>query len=111
MAQNGDILITLSIQTINEILLIPQIGSLTQFSPATLMDLYHKLTFPQRAQIFEIILLEDAKLPKRNPPYSFSMFFDASRHFISFLSYLLGYPDHQSIDEVILVFLSIFNIY
>lgn len=46
MAQNGDILITISAQTITEMLLVPQIDSLTQLSPTTLMDLYHKLTFP-----------------------------------------------------------------
>lgn len=64
MAQNGDIMIAIFVQTINEMLLFPQIDSFTQFSPATLMDLYHKLTCPHRAQIFEMFLPEDEEFPK-----------------------------------------------
>lgn len=92
-------------------ILIPQLDSLSHFSPETLIDLYHKLTFPQRAQKFEIFLPKDEKLPKINPPYSFSMFPEASRHCISLLSYLLGYLDDHSVDDTILGFLSIFNKY
>lgn len=109
MAHNGDILITIPVQTINEMLLVPLIDFLTQFSLEALTDLYHKLTFPQRAQIFKIVFPEDAEFPKRNPPYSSTMFLEASGHCISLLSYLLGYRDNQSIDEVILGLLSIFN--
>jgi len=111
VAQNGDILIIISTETIHQMLLIHQLDSLSHFSPETLMDLYHKLTFPQIAQILEFFLREDAELQKRNPSYSSSMFPEASRHCISLLSYLLGYPDDQSIDETILGFLSIFNKY
>ncbi len=73
------------------------------------MDLYNKLTFPQRALIFELFLPEDVELPKRNPPYSSSMFPEATRHIISLLSYLLGYENDQLIDESILGFFSIFS--
>ena len=72
-------------------LLIPQYDSLTHFSPVALMDLYHKLNFPHRNHILKFFLLEDVKIPKNNPPYSSSIFPEASKHCISLLSYLLGY--------------------
>ena len=53
---------------------------------------------------------EDVGLPKKNPPYPSSIFLEASRHYISLLSYLLGYPYDQFFYESILGFLSIFNI-
>lgn len=92
VAQNGDILITFSTKTINKMLLIPDSDSLSYFSTTALIDLYHKLTFPQRAQIFEIILPEDAKVPKKNPPYQTSMFLERAKYIISIISFLLGYP-------------------
>lgn len=52
---------------------------------------------------------EDVELPKINPPYSSSMFPDATRHIISLLSYLLGYENDQLVDECILGFFSIFS--
>ena len=82
MIQNGNILITITTQNINQTLLIPSSDSLTYFSPTTLMDLYNKLTFPQKALIFENLLPEDVELPKIDPPYSSSMFPEATRHII-----------------------------
>lgn len=70
MTQNGNILITITAPNINQMLPIPSSNSLSHFSPVTLMERYNKLTFPHRALIFEIFLLEDAEIPKRNPPYA-----------------------------------------
>jgi hypothetical protein len=49
-----------------------QITRAEAFSPLTLevlTDMYQKLSFPQRAQIFELFLPENAPIPKTNPPY------------------------------------------
>ena len=73
------------------------------------MDLYQKLTFPQRAQIFEIFLPEDVELPKKNPPYPASMFPERAKHIISLVSFLLGYQIDQWVYEAILGYLSIFS--
>lgn len=89
--------------------LIPQNDSLSLFSQAALMELYHKFTFPQRAQIFETFLPDDVELPKRNPPYPSSMFPEATRHIISLLSCLLVYPDDKIVDEPILGYFSNFS--
>jgi len=90
-------------------LLILENNSLSFFSTTVLIDLYHKLTFPQRAQIFEIFLPEDAELPKKNPPYPTSMFPERSKHIISLVSCLLGYQTDQWVHESILGYLSIFS--
>lgn len=92
-----------------EMLLIPESDSLSLFSTATLIKLYRKLTFPQRAQIFEIFLPKDAELPKKNPPYLASMFLERAKHIISLIYCLLGYQSNQWVDEAILGYLSIFS--
>ena len=43
-------------------------------------------------------------------PHASSIFPIASKHYISLLSYLLGYPNDETIDEPILGFLSIFSL-
>lgn len=109
MTQDGKILITVTAHSINQMLMIPSSDSLNHFSPAALMDLSNKLTFPQRALILELFLPKDVELLKRNPPYSSSVFPEATRHIISLLSYLLGYENDQLVDESILEFFSIFS--
>jgi hypothetical protein len=79
------------------------------FSIEALNDLYQKLSFPQRAQIFEIFLPEDAQLPKKNPPCPSSIFSVRANQIISILCYLLGYFSNEWVDEPILGFLSIFS--
>jgi hypothetical protein len=64
----GEIIFTVTPETIDQMLQIPQSDSTTPFSVKALNELYQKLTFPQRAPIFEIFLHEDAQLPKKNPP-------------------------------------------
>jgi hypothetical protein len=68
------------------------------------------MNFPQRAQIFEIFLPEDAQFPKKNPPYSSSIFIVKANQIISMLSYMLDYYSDEWVDEPILGFLSIFSI-
>lgn len=46
MTQDGKNLITITAQSINQMLMIPSSNFLNHFSPATLMDLYNKLNFP-----------------------------------------------------------------
>jgi hypothetical protein len=70
----SEILFTITSKTIDHMLQIPRNDSTTLFSVEALNDLYHKLTFPERAHIFEIFHLEDAQLPKKNPPYHSSIF-------------------------------------
>jgi hypothetical protein len=63
-------------------------------SPLTieiLSELYQNLTFPQRAQIFELFLPQDAQFPKNNPPYHSSIFSERGNHIISTLCCLFGY--------------------
>lgn len=109
VTQNGDIMISIIPKIINKMPLIFENDSLSFFSTATLIDLYHKLTFPQRAQIFEIFFPEYVELPKRNPPYPASMFSKRAKHITSLISCLVGYQRDQWVDEVILGYLSIFS--
>jgi hypothetical protein len=50
-----------------------------------LMEIYQNLSFPQRAQIFELFLPQDAQLPKKNPPYHSSIFSEKGNQIISLL--------------------------
>lgn len=56
MTQDGKIMITITAHSINQMLMIPPSNSLSHFSPTALMYLYNKLTFPQRALLFELFL-------------------------------------------------------
>jgi len=49
------------------------------FSMDSLMEIYKKLTFPQRANFFEIFLPKTAELLKTNPPYPSSTFLEMTR--------------------------------
>lgn len=73
------------------------------------MDIYKKLTFPQRTNIFEIFLSENAELLRTNPPYPSSMFANMTRQVISIVSCLLGYPNDQWADDISLGFMSVFS--
>jgi hypothetical protein len=88
---------------------IPIIDSGSSFSIEVLKDLYQKLSFPQRAQIFEIFLPEYAQLPKKNPPYPSTIFYVRENQIISTLYYMLGYFSDEWVDEPILGFMSIFS--
>ena len=88
---------------------IPRIDYAIPFSIEILNYLYQKLSFPQRAQIFDIFLLEDAQLPKNNPPYPSSIFSVKGNQILSTLCFLLGYCSDEWVDEPILGFMFIFS--
>jgi len=88
---------------------IPSSESTISFSIEALNDLYQKLTFPQRAHIFDIFLPKDTQFPKKNPPYSSSIFSVKANQIISIICYMLGYLSDKWVDEPILGFLSIFS--
>jgi hypothetical protein len=88
---------------------IPRSESLSPFTMEILTEMYQKLSFPQRAQIFELFLPESAQFPKKNPPYHSSMFSAKGNQVISSLCCLLGYYSDEWVDEPILGFMSIFS--
>jgi hypothetical protein len=88
---------------------IPRVESTSPFNLEVITELYQKLSFPQRAHIFEIFLPQAAQLPKKNPPYPSSLFSVKGNQVISSLYALLGYFSDQWVDEPILGFVSIFS--
>jgi hypothetical protein len=88
---------------------IPRTESVSPFNLEVIIELYQKLSFPQRAQIFELFLPQAAQLPKTNPPYPSSLLSVKGNQIISSLCALLGYFSDQWVDEPILGFLSIFS--
>jgi hypothetical protein len=94
----GEILFTVTHDTIEQMIHIPQSESTTPFSIESLNELYQKLNFLQIAQIFEIFLLEDAQLPKKNPLYLSTIFIVKANKIISMLSYILGYYSYEWVD-------------
>jgi hypothetical protein len=105
----GETMFTITSESIDHMLQIPRSDSAIPFSIEFLNDLYQKLTFPQRAQIFEIFLPEDAQFPKKKLPYSSSIFTVKANQIISIICYLLGYFSDEYLYEPILGFLSIFS--
>jgi hypothetical protein len=55
---------------------ISRVDSASPFNLEILTELYQKMTFPQRSQIFELFLPQSAQLPATNPPLSFFHVFD-----------------------------------
>jgi hypothetical protein len=89
-----------------------QITRAKAFSPLTLKvltDMYQKLYFTQREQIFELFLPENAPIPKTNPPYRSSIFSVKGNQIISSLCNLLGYYLDEWVDDLILGYLNIFS--
>jgi hypothetical protein len=95
---------------INQMMQIPRAKSASPFNLEILTELYQKMTFPQRAQLFDLFLPPSAQFPSKNPPYPSSMFLTKGNHIISSLCALLGYYSDQWVDEPILGFLSIFSV-
>lgn len=84
----------------------PHCDFLSTFSIEALIEIYQKLTFPQRDAIFEDFLLEDSQIPNKNPPCTSSMFCQRTRQIFYVLSSILGYFSDEWLDEPILGFLS-----
>ena len=96
-------------ESIDQMMQIPRADSTSPFNLEILTELYQKMTFPQRAQIFELFLPPSTQFPTTNPPYPFSMFSTTGNQIISSLCAFLGYYSDQWVDESILGFLSIFS--
>jgi hypothetical protein len=110
VSSSGETLFTITPKTINQMLQIPRNDFAISFSIEILNDLYQKLSFPRRTQIFEIFLPKDAQFPKNNPFYPSSIFSVRANQIIPTLFFLLGYYNDEWLDEPILGFLSIFSI-
>jgi hypothetical protein len=104
ISSSHETLFTITPKSINQMLHIPKNDSEIPFSIEALNDLYQKLSFSQRAQIFEIFLPKDAQFPKTNPPYPSSIFSVRENQIISIICSLLGYFSDEWVDEPILGF-------
>jgi hypothetical protein len=109
VSSSGETLFTITLETINQIMQIPRVDSLSPFSIEILTELYQKMCFPQRAQIFDLFLPKNDQLPKVNAPYHSSIFSTKGNQIISSLCRLLGYYSYEWVDEPILGFLSTFS--
>jgi hypothetical protein len=96
-------------ETIDQMMQIPRADFASPFNLEIITELYQKMTFPQRAQIFELFLPPSTQFPSTNPPYLSSMFSTKGNQIISSVCTLLGYYLDQWVDEPILGFLSIFS--
>jgi hypothetical protein len=96
-------------EAIDHMMQITRNESASPFNLEIITELYQKLFFPQRAQIFEIFLPQDAQFLESNPPYPSSLFSEKGNQVISSLCCLLGYFLDAWVDEPILGFLSIFS--
>jgi hypothetical protein len=62
ISSSSETMFTINPESINQMLQIPRIDSAIPLSIESMNDLYQKLSFPQRAQIFEIFMPEDAQI-------------------------------------------------
>jgi hypothetical protein len=109
VSSSRDVLFFITPKDINQMMQIPRADSISPFDLEILTELYQKMTFPQRAQIFELFLPTSAQFPSTNPPYPSSMFCTKGNQVISSLCAMLGYYSDQWVDDPILGFLSIFS--
>jgi hypothetical protein len=74
VSSSREVLFLITPETIDQMMQITRANSASIFNLEILTKLYQKMTFPQRAQIFELFLPPSAQLPTTNPPYPSSMF-------------------------------------
>jgi hypothetical protein len=110
VSSSGENLFFITPEAIDQMMQIPRDKSTSPFNLEVITKLYQKLSFPQRAQIFNLFLPQAPHLPKTNPPYPSSLFSVKGNQVISSLCALLGYFLDQWVDEPILGFLSIFSV-
>jgi hypothetical protein len=90
VSSSGETLFTITPEAIDQMMQIPRVESPSTFTIEVLTEMYQNLSFPQRAQIFEFFLPQNAQFPKKNPPYHSSMFSEKGNQVISSLCCLLG---------------------
>jgi hypothetical protein len=105
----GDVLFFITPEDIDQMMQITCPESVTPLTLEILTELYHKMTFPQRALIFELFSPPSSPIPTTNPPYPSSIFSIKGNQIISAVCALLGYFSDQWVDEPIMGFLSIFS--
>ena len=81
---------TITIQTIEQMMQAQTTNNATPCSQEALIEIYKKLDFSKRAQTFELFMTENDPLPKKNPPFPASIFPERSKQIITHISYLLG---------------------
>jgi hypothetical protein len=74
MSSSGEIIFLITPETIDQMMQIPRAESASPFNLEIITELYQKLSFPQRAHIFELFLPQSAHLPSTNPLYPSSLF-------------------------------------
>jgi hypothetical protein len=105
----GNVLFFITPEDIDQMLQVTRPDSVTPFNLEVLIELYQKMTFPQRAQIFELFSPPSSPIPTTSPPYPSSIFSIKGNQIVSAVCALLGYFSDQWVDEPILGFLSIFS--
>jgi hypothetical protein len=74
VSSSEETLLTITPEAIDQMMQIPRSKSPSPFTLEVLTEMYRNLSLPQRAQIFEFFLPQNAQFPKKNPPYHSSMF-------------------------------------
>jgi hypothetical protein len=105
----GNVLFFITPEDIDQMLQVTRLDSVTPFNLEVLIELYQKMTFPQRAHIFELFSPPSSPIPTTSPPYPSSIFSIKGNQIVSAVCALLRYFSDQWVDEPILGFLSIFS--
>jgi hypothetical protein len=109
ISSSGETFFSITPETIDQMMQVPRAEPRSPLTIEILTEMYQNLSFPRRAQIFELFLPQDAQFPKKNPPYHSSIFSEKGNQIISSLCCFLGYFSDEWVDEPILGFLSIFS--
>jgi hypothetical protein len=91
----GDVLFFITPEDIDSMLQITRPDSVVPFNLEVLTELYQRMNFPQRAQIFELFSPPSSPIPTTSPPYSSSIFSTKGNQIISAVCALLGYYSDQ----------------
>ena len=109
VSSSGNVLFFITPEDIDQMMQVSRPDSVTPFNLEVLIELYQKMTFPQRAQIFELFTPPSSPIPTTSPLYPSSIFSIKGNQIVSAVCALLGYFSDQWVDEPILGFLSIFS--
>ena len=90
VSSSGEIIFLITPETIDQMTQISRAESVSPFNLEIIRELYQKLSFSQRAQIFYLFLPQAAQLPTTNPLYPSSLFSVKGNQVISSLCTLLG---------------------